>query len=384
MSRPITIITGQFGDVASEDLFTKMSSIGYAGLELACGTDHFDVQLCLNDENYFQAKTAQLKRHNLQCWALSNHCVGQAVLDRIDQRNLDVLPERLRDKDPEVVWKNCAQEMIDTARAAAKIGAKIVTGFTGSSIWPFLYSFPPVPQYSEPEAENLSSPYYKPQPTKVLNASGVLVPRVKPYYADVVLQYQKQGKDPMSIDWIRKGFELLAERWIPILDEYEKLGVKFALEVHPTEIAFDLWSAETALYALNLHPAFGFNFDPSHLLWQQVDPVRFIRVFSDRIYHVHMKDVALQLDGENGLLGSHIPFGDPRRGWEFRSLGHGNVKFEEIIRALNDIEYDGPLSVEWEDQRMDRWHGAQESYDFVKKLDFERNVDVVFDAQFAK
>ena len=329
--RPITIITGQFGDVPSEELFTKMSEIGYEGLELACGTDHFDVRKCLNEPGYCEAKLAQLEKHNLKCWALSNHCVGQGVLDQIDERNLTVIPEYLRSDDYDQVWKNCAEEMKLTAKAAKKIGAKIVTGFTGSSIWKYLYSFPPVPQ-----------------------------------------------------EWIDAGFQLLKERWTPILDVFAEEGVKFALEVHPTEIAFDIHSAQLALDALDNHPAFGFNFDPSHLLWQMVDPVKFIRRFPTRIFHVHMKDAALQLDGENGILGSHIAFGDYRRGWEFRSVGRGHVKFDEIIRALNDVNYDGPLSVEWEDQRMDRWYGAKESFEYVKKVAFPKNVDVVFDAQFAK
>ena len=329
--RPITIITGQFGDVKSDELFEKTSKIGYDGLELACGTDHFDVQKCLKEEGYCAAKKAQLEKYGLGCWALSNPCVGQGVLDQIDQRNLDVIPEYLRSDDKEQVAKNCAEEMKDTARAAKMIGASIVTGFTGSSIWPYIYSFPPVPQ-----------------------------------------------------KWIDDGFKLLKERWTPILDVYQELGIKFALEVHPTEIAFDIHSAQLALEALDYHPAFGFNFDPSHLVWQMVDPVKFIRRFPDRIFHVHMKDAALQLDGENGILGSHLPFGDYRRGWEFRSLGRGDVDFEEIVRALNDINYQGPLSVEWEDQRMDRWFGATESFEFVKKVAFPKNEDVVFDAQFAK
>lgn len=336
----ISIITGQFGDIPSEKLFKIMSEIGYTGLELACGACesaddplqcHFDVQLALKDDGYCAAKRAQLEKYGLDCYAVSNHCVGQGVLDKIDSRNLTVIPKRLHgDGSPETVWKNCAQEMIDTAWAASKFGAKVVTGFTGSSIWPYLYSFPPVPQ-----------------------------------------------------SWIDDGFKLLKERWTPILDVFQEVGVKFALEVHPTEIAFDLHSAQLALEALDYHPAFGFNFDPSHLLWQGVDPVKFIRRFPDRIFHVHMKDVALQLDGENGILGSHIKFGDYRRGWEFRSLGHGHVKFDEIIRALNDIGYNGPLSVEWEDQRMDRVFGATEAYDFVKKCDFPPS-DLDFDGQFDK
>ena len=332
--RPVTIITGQFGDVCAEELFNRMSSFGYDGLELACGTDHFNVRMWRDnvkvdvdgkvnaDEEkniipYRDFKTAQLKKYGLGVWALSNHCVGQCVLDKIDNRHYTVTPSYLHDQDPEKFWQNCAQEMIDTAQAAKDLGADIVTGFTGSSIWNLVYCWPPVPS-----------------------------------------------------QMIEDGYKLLKERWTPILDEYEKLGVKFALEVHPTEIAFDIWSAQRALEALDYHPAFGFNFDPSHLLWQMVDPVKFIRMFPDRIYHVHMKDAALQLDGKNGLLNSHLAFADPRCGWSFRSLGHGDVDFEKIIRALNDIRYDGPLSVEWEDSGMEREYGAKEAYEFVKKLKF--------------
>jgi sugar phosphate isomerase/epimerase len=94
-----------------------------------------------------------------------------------------------------------------------------------------------------------------------------------------------------------------------------------------------------------------------------------------------MKDAIVTLDGDAGILGSHITFGDHRRGWNFRSLGHGGVNFEEIIRALNDVHYQGPLSVEWEDSAMDRVHGATEACLLVKKLDFAPSA-VAFDAQF--
>jgi sugar phosphate isomerase/epimerase len=161
------------------------------------------------------------------------------------------------------------------------------------------------------------------------------------------------------------------------------VGVKFALEVHPTEIAFDTITAKKALEAVGNREAFGFNFDPSHLHWQMVDPVRFIQEFRDRIYHVHMKDAAIQLDGYTGILASHLNFGKPGRGWDFRSLGRGGVDFEEIIRVLNQIGYQGPLSVEWEDCGMDRLHGAEEACDFVKTIDFTPS-NVQFDAAFDK
>ena len=223
-----------------------------------------------------------------------------------------------------------AEELKNTARAAQKLGVGVVNGFTGSSIWHLLYSFPPTPE-------------------------------------------------PM----IDAGFELLAERFNPILDVFAECGVQFALEVHPTEIAFDLFTAERALAALDRREEFGFNFDPSHLIWQGVDPVEFIRAFPDRIYHVHVKDAVVRLNGRSGILGSHLPFGDPRRGWEFRSPGRGSVDFEEIIRALNQIKYAGPLSVEWEDAGMDREAGAKEACQFVQNLDFVPG-GAAFDAAFSE
>jgi sugar phosphate isomerase/epimerase len=331
MSRPVTLFTGQWADLPLEELAKKASGFGYDGLELACWGDHFEVDKALDEDDYCAKKRELLDRNNLQVFSISAHLVGQAVLDTIDKRHKAILPPYIwGDGNPAEVNSRAADEMKNTAKAAQKLGVSVVNGFTGSSIWHLLYSFPPV-----------------------------------------------------STEMIDEGYDLLAERFNPILDVFGECGVKFALEVHPTEIAFDLYSAERTLAALNYREEFGFNFDPSHLIWQGVDPVEFIRTFPDRIYHVHMKDALVTLNGRTGILGSHLSFGDPHRGWEFRSLGRGGVRFEEIIRALNATSYSGPLSVEWEDSGMDREQGAREACDFVKRLDFAPS-QVAFDAAFEK
>lgn len=331
MSRPVTLFTGQWADLPVAELARKCSEFGYDGLELACWGDHFDVQKALAEDDYCAKKRALLEKYNMQVFAISGHLVGQAVLDNIDARHQAILPAYVwGDGNPAGVNDRAAEELKNTARAAQKLGVSVVNGFTGSSIWHLLYSFPPA-----------------------------------------------------SAEMIDEGFALLAERFNPILDVFGECGVKFALEVHPTEIAFDLYTAERALEALNYREEFGFNFDPSHLIWQGVDPVEFIRAFPGRIYHVHMKDAIVTLNGRSGILGSHLNFGDPRRGWDFRSLGRGGVNFEEIIRALNAAGYNGPLSVEWEDSGMDRDRGAKEAADFVRRLDFEPSR-VAFDAAFDK
>ena len=332
MSRPVTLFTGQWADLTLDTLAEKAASWGFDGLELACWGDHFDVQQGAESKAYCEDRRALLDKHGLQIFSISNHLAGQAVCDLIDARHEAILPPHVwGDGDPEGVRRRSAEEMKLTARAAANMGLAVVNGFTGSSIWHLLYSFPPV--------------------------------------------------DPSAID---AGFDDFAARWNPILDVFDEVGVKYGLEVHPTEIAFDISSAQRALDALGNREAFGFNYDPSHFGYQGVDYVEFIQTFRDRIYHVHMKDVWWsERPTRAGVFGGHVNFGHPDRFWDFRSLGRGSIDFEEIIRALNEIGYQGPLSIEWEDSGMDREHGAEEACAFTKGVDFPPS-DVAFDAAFAE
>jgi sugar phosphate isomerase/epimerase len=343
MPRPVTLFTGQWADLPLEKLAPLVKKMGYDGVELACWGDHFEVDKALSSKSYVRDKWDLLASHGLSCQAVSNHLVGQAVCDLIDERHKSILsPAIWGDGSPEGVRKRAAKEMIATAKAArrfydARPGKSspdypaVVNGFTGSSIWHSIYAFPPTSQ-----------------------------------------------------EFWNKGFEDFAKRFGPILEAFDAVDMNFGLEVHPTEIAFDTASAQRAIEAVKGHKRFGFNYDPSHLGYQGVDYVKFIRAFGKRIFHVHMKDVWWgHGDGSAGVFGGHTNFGDPGRYWDFRSLGHGDIKFEDIIVALNDVGYRGPLSVEWEDIRMDRVHGGTEAAAFVRKVDFPSST-LAFDAAFDK
>ncbi|MBE5911136.1 sugar phosphate isomerase/epimerase family protein [Pseudobutyrivibrio sp.] len=328
MGRLVTLMTGQWADLPFEEMCKLAKQMGYDGLEIACWGSHLDLQRAIKDDAYVEEIKKNLKDNGLVCKALATHVIGQCVGDYNDPRLDNFAPAELAGKKDEIrAW--AIQQMKYAPVVAKKLGVKIITGFVGSPIWKYLYSFP--------------------QTTE---------------------------------EMIAVGFDEIYKLWCPILDEFKKNDCVFALEVHPGEIAFDYYSTERLLKKFENRPEFGLNFDPSHLIWQGITPHLFLKDFADRVYHVHMKDAAVTLDGRSGLLGSHIDFGDLRRGWNFRSLGHGDVNFEEIIRVLNAVNYQGPLSVEWEDSGMERVAGGTEAAAFVRKVDFAPS-DVAFDAAIA-
>ena len=182
---------------------------------------------------------------------------------------------------------------------------------------------------------------------------------------------------------VERGYADFAERWSPIIDVFDQEGVRFGLEVHPTEIAYDFVTTRKALAAIDRREGFGINFDPSHFAHQFLDSAAYVAEFADRIYHVHVKDSRKTLDGRSSILGGHLNFGEPGRGWDFVSPGHGDVDFESLFRVLNRIGYDGPLSIEWEDSGMDRDWGAPDALEFVRRTDFAPSA-LAFDAAFQK
>ncbi len=255
MARPVTLFTGQWADLPFEEVCRLASGWGYDGLEIACWGDHLDVERAATDDSYIPGRREILEKHGLAVFAIPNHLNGQAVCDDpIDERHRGMVHPRVwGDGDPEGVRQRAAEEMKTTARAAAKLGVQTVVGFTGSKIWKTVAMFPPVPE-----------------------------------------------------SMIEDGYADFAARWNPILDVFDEVGVRFAHEVHPSEIAYDYWTTVRTMEAIGHREAFGLNWDPSHFLWQQIDPVAFISDFAERIYHVDCKDTKMRMGGgRNGILSSH-------------------------------------------------------------------------------
>lgn len=318
MALSLALDTAAWRDRSLEELAQKAGEWGYGGLTIACDAEQFAVQRALSETDYCQQCLDVLERNELRLTALSNHPVGQAVGDRQDVRHQRSLPDYVwGDGDPAAVQARAMEEMKATVRVAQKLGVALVLGSTGSPLTPYLF-------------ESLATPR----------------------------------------DLIDAGYQQFAQLWQPILDACRDAGVKFALEVQPGQMAFDFYSAERTLKALQGHESFGFALNPAQLHWQGVDPVEFVRAFPERILAVIACDAAVTLNGRSGILGSHLQAGDYRRGWSPRCPGHGGVDWASLIRALQEIGFEGPMSVFVDDPGMDRDHAAAEAVSFLRRLDF--------------
>jgi len=314
-ARPITLCTAQWTDMPFAEMCAKLQQWGYDGIEIACWGNHLDLTRT-DDPEYMASIQATLAKHELQLFSISAHLQGQCVGDGPDPRLDAFVPAECKG-DPAKIRAWGTEQMKAAARAAKALGVSVVNGFMGSPIWKDWYSFPPT-----------------------------------------------------SEAMVKAGYAEIVERWTPIFDAFDECGVRFALEVHPGEIAYDYYSTVRLFEEFAQRPTLGLNFDPSHLVWQGVDPGLFFRHLADKVYHVHLKDAVVRRDGLSGILGSHLPFGDLRRGWDFVSLGRGDVDFDALTREINASGYTGPLSIEWEDNGMERESGAQDALAFARTVNF--------------
>lgn len=315
MARPVTLRSAQWEDVDFAQLCRAAYDMGYDGVEISVGR-HFDPIRAVSDDAYCAILLATLDEHHVGASAIAAHGPGHCLTSVWDPRLAALAPESACGSiDGVQAW--AADVLAALPEAAERLGVQIVTGCLGSPVWPFWYDAPAA-----------------------------------------------------DLDMAQDGLNIVREMWTPILDEFQRRGIQYAAEVSPGQIAFDYYTTQCLLDAFDNVPALGIDYNPAHFVWQGINPVAVLRDMASRIYHVNVTDVAVTLDGRSSLLGSMLPMGNTRRGWNFRAPGHGDVPFEDIIRELNAIDYDGPLSVAWEDAGMDRMLGAAEACAFLRQLEF--------------
>ncbi len=307
----IGVFTALFNEWNLDKVLKYVSNLGYECVEIPAskGSNHLDIDRVLTGGATEFKK--RIERHGLFISALSNHREGQLVLGPHDQST-----DSCFKGSPEEKVRYGTERMKKTAEAAAALDVPVVTGFIGAPNWGAWYIYPP-------ENERI----------------------------------------------FEEGFELFSERWGEILDNFASQGIKFAHEAHPQEQAYNIETAEQAVKAVGGNKTFGFNFDPSHLVWQGIDPVVFIKRFGDRIYHSHAKDA--ELVKENVRTSGSIPTGSwqrPGRGFRFRVVGWGDVEWKRVITAMLEVGYDYVLSYEHEDPVMSREDGCEKCIAFLKPL----------------
>ncbi|MCX7700603.1 MAG: sugar phosphate isomerase/epimerase [Gemmataceae bacterium] len=323
MPRPLLLYSGAFADLPFEELAARAVDWGYQGLELACSTEHLEVQRAVSEPTYCAQRLEQASRQDLQIPVLNCQRMCLLLGDHLDDRYRELAPDYVwGDGRPDGIRHRVVEELLATVQAAQKMGVGLVVGAGGS-----------------------------------------------PFGSALI------GCLPIPTEAVARAFRDFAQRIMPVLDACRDAGTRFGYVIQPGQLAFDLYSAELLLESVSGREELGFVLDPASLHWQGVDPIEFIQRFPDRIVHVHVNDAVLNLNGRSGILNSYLPPGDPRRGWDYRSPGHGGVDWPGIIRALNYAGYDGALSVHWRDAGMHRDYGAEDAARFVKQLDWDRAVN---------
>ena len=333
MARPITLFTGQWADLPLEEVAKLASGWGYDGLELACWGDHLDPWRWDDDGLRRRASSTLLEKYGLKVWAISNHLKGQAVCDDpIDQRH-------------------------QRHRRLEGVGRRRPRG--GAS------------------ARRRGDEEHRAARREARRGHGDRLHRLVDLEVrrDVPAGHRKRRSTP--------GTRTSPTAGTPSSTSTTRWACKFAHEVHPSEIAYDYWTTVRTLEAIGHREAFGLNWDPSHMVWQDLDPVAFLWDFKDRIYHVDCKDTRKRMtNGRNGRLGSHLAWADAGAGGTSSLPATATCRGRTRSGCSTRSATQGPISVEWEDAGMDRLVGRARGAR-VRAAACFRCPDAAFDAAFS-
>jgi sugar phosphate isomerase/epimerase len=357
----IGLVRGQFGDIPEDEWLKFIADTGFDGWEEASW--ELDLAKCKDDagaEAYARSRIEKAKKHNLEIFTVAVHLQGQALGDEPSAKTLQFTggeaveaykkwrasghnpprtdPYYVPDEVGKLIHQQSRDALLGAVRLAHHLGKMqnrrvALPGFVGSPAhcWSHWFEFPPRPKA----------------------IGGHPIPEV----LDVSL-------------------ELLVERFAPVLDACKKYGVTFDLECHPSERAMgDIESAGDYLRALEkagYGGVAGFNLDGSHMEWQGVSVIQFIREYGNHIHCAHIKGVqVIREHTRAGLLGGHRPMGHRLNGWNFVTAGtqRDANSVEEIMIELNRVGYDGAVSIEWEDNDAEKRAGAKAALANVRRGD---------------
>ncbi|GAA0416315.1 sugar phosphate isomerase/epimerase [Cocleimonas flava] len=295
-----------------ENIAKWAGDLGFKGVQIPSWDARLiDLDKAASDKSYCDEIVETLAKHGLEITELSTHLQGQlvAVHPAYDKMFDGFAPEHVHN-DPVARQAWAIDQMMKAAQASANFGLTDHVTFSGALLWPYMYPWPQRP-------------------------AGL----------------------------VEMGFKELAERWLPILDEFDRCGVNVCYEIHPGEDLHDGVTFEMFLEACNNHPRANILFDPSHFLLQQLDYLEFIDIYHDRIKMFHVKDAEFNPTGRQGVYGGYQGWTD--RAARFRSLGDGQVDFKGIFSKLSQYNFDGWAVIEWECCLKHPEAGAREGVKFV-------------------
>lgn len=295
-----------------ENIAEWAGGLGFKGVQIPTWDGRlFDLDKAASDKSYCDEVVATLAKYGLEVTELSTHLQGQlvAVHPAYDEMFDGFAPAEVHGN-PSARQAWAVDQMMKSAQASKNLGLTDHVTFSGALLWPFMYPWPQRP-------------------------AGL----------------------------VEMGFKELAERWLPILDEFDRCGVNVCYEIHPGEDLHDGITFEMFLEACNNHPRANILFDPSHFLLQQLDYLEFIDLYHDRIKMFHVKDAEFNPTGRQGVYGGYQ--GWVERAARFRSLGDGQVDFKGIFSKLSQYGFDGWAVIEWECCLKHPEAGAREGVKFV-------------------